>query len=177
MEIDKRDNLWEASFEIFYDCYFEEIVSSKLVQFWSIVDDVTKWLVALTASSSAIAGWALWNDAGYKELWLAVSMVASFLSITHSSLGIQSRIKSWSETKKSFVMLRMELQSIRQDISIDPRFEIEKMQERLLKARSKYEDAMSQLGTDSFRSNKIERKAQEQLNKVIEDQIEVSDGN
>ena len=177
MEIDKRDKLWEASYDIFYDCYYEEIVSHWLVQFWSVVDDITKWLVALTASSSAVAGWALWNNAGYKELWLMLSMAAGFLSITHSSLGIQSRIKTWSETKKSFVILRMELQSIRQDMAINPDFEIEVMTKRITDVRSKYEDAMSQLGADSFRTSCVERKAQEKLNQTISDQIEVSNGN
>lgn len=178
MTIDKRDNLWNAVFEIFYDCYFEEIVSHRLVQRWSIIDDITKWLVALTASGSAVAGWALWNNEGYKEIWLSISMLAGFLSITHSSLGIQARIKSWAETKKSFVLLRMELQSIRQDMKIDPEFDIELIGKRILAARSRYEDAMAQLGVDSFRGSRLENDAQEQLNKLIADQIvEVNDGN
>ena len=172
MSTDKRDNLWLASFEIFYDCYFEEIISHRLVQFWSQVDDVTKWLVAITASSSAVAGWALWNNIGYKELWLVLSMVASLLSITHGALGIQGRIKTWSENKKAFVILRMEMQAIRQDIRIDPQFDIDKMNERLVAVRLNYQDAMAQLSSESFRSEKLELKVQAKLNEIISNEIE-----
>lgn len=177
MTFDKRDTLWKASFDIFYDCYFEEIASHRLLQFWSVFDDVAKWLVALSASSSAVAGWALWQHETGKEIWLIISMLAGFLSITQSSLGIQSRIKSWSETKKSFVILRMELQSIRQDMEIDSEFDIDTMSKRIFSARAKYEDAMSQLGSDSFRSARLEKNAQKYLNTLIADQIEGNNGN
>lgn len=171
MNPDNRDNLWTASFEIFYDCYFEEILADRLVHFWSVVDDVTKWLVAITASGSAVAGWALWNGYGYKEFWLLISMIASLLSITHGVLGIQSRIKTWAENKKAFVILRMEMQAIRQDMVIDPQFDIVHMNERLVSARSKYQDSMSQLSSESFRSDRLENKVQNKLNKIISDQI------
>ena len=177
MSDDKKDNLWVASYEVFYDCYFEEIVADKMLQFWSVVDDVTKWLVAITASGSAVAGLALWNGHGYKELWLLISMVASILSITHGSLGIQGRIKTWAEVKKSFSMLRMELQGIRQDMQIDPQFDTEDINNKFLAVRSTYQDVMSQLSSDSFRTSGVETKAQQKLNEKISDQIEVNNGN
>jgi hypothetical protein len=166
-----RDNLWNASFEIFYDCYFEEMIADRLVHFWSVVDDITKWLVAITASGSAVAGWALWSGHGYKEIWLLLSMTASLLSITHSALGIQGRIKTWAENKKAFVILRMEMQAIRQDMTIDPEFDGDAMKKRLESARSNYQAAMSQLSSESFRCEKLELKIQIKLNEVISDQI------
>jgi hypothetical protein len=77
-----------------------------------------------------------------------------------------------NQNKKAFVILRMEMQAIRQDMTIDPQFDSDAMNKQLVSVRSGYQDAMSQLSSESFRSEKLELKVQKKLNELISDQIE-----
>ena len=45
--------LWKAVFETFYDASYNEAVADTLVSRWQVVDDLSKILVAVTASGSA----------------------------------------------------------------------------------------------------------------------------
>ena len=62
MDTDPRDTLWTSAFDTYYDVYYEELVADEVNNRWQILDEVTKVLVALTASGSAISGWILWNE-------------------------------------------------------------------------------------------------------------------
>jgi hypothetical protein len=55
MSFDQRDKIWETSFDTYYNCYFEEMVADVLLYRWSLVDDVNKWLIAISASGSAVS--------------------------------------------------------------------------------------------------------------------------
>jgi hypothetical protein len=54
MDFDPRDELWNAAFNTYYDAYYEEIAADKMISRWQILDELTKVLVALTASGSAM---------------------------------------------------------------------------------------------------------------------------
>ncbi len=68
--MDARDIIWDKVFEVFYDSYYYEMLSNKLISKWLAIDEITKVLVAITTSGSAIAGWALWNKEGFQYIWI-----------------------------------------------------------------------------------------------------------
>lgn len=164
---DQRDQIWDVCFETYYDCYFEEMAADVLLYRWCLVDDSNKWLIAIAASGSVVSGWALWN-----ELWVILSLISAVLAITHTALGIQQRIKNWEDAKKSFVDLRLSFAELRQDMSIDPNFNIDAVLGRLNALRAKYREQMSRLGPDTLRTKRLEEKIQAKLNDTISDQIQ-----
>lgn len=172
MEFDQRDQIWKSSFDIYYDCYFEEMVADHLLYRWSLLDDINKWLVAITASGSVISGWALWSDPNLKTIWAVLAGLSAILAITHTALGVQQRIKNWEDAKKSFVILRIELDSLRQDMTMDAEFKINEIVERLQDLRSRFCDQMSRLSPDTLRNRWLEGKIQNKLNDKIADQIQ-----
>lgn len=62
MTLDQRDEIWTAAFYTYYDAYYEEICADRLTNRWQKLDEMTKVLVAFTASTSAVTGWALWTE-------------------------------------------------------------------------------------------------------------------
>ena len=79
MTFDPRDELWNASYETYYDAYYGEITADKVTTRWLKFDNFTKILVSLTASGSAISGWVLWNDPNFKYIWFALAGFGAFL--------------------------------------------------------------------------------------------------
>ena len=172
MSFDPRDQLWEVCFDTYYECYSEEMVADHLLYRWCLLDDINKWLIAITASGSAISGWALWNDPNFKTIWIILASISAFLAITHSALGVQQRIKNWEASKKSFVDLRIEFDWLRQDMSINPDFDIELMGKRIEVLRKQYREDMSRLSPDTLRNRWLENKVQNKLNETISDQLQ-----
>jgi hypothetical protein len=172
MTFDPRDIIWNSTFDTYYDCYFEEMVADKLLYRWCLLDDINKWLIALTASGSAVSGWALWDKPELNLIWIILSSLSAFLAITHSSLGVQQKIKSWEVSKKAFVDLRIEFEWLRQDISIHPDFDIPEVEQRLNSLRQRYSENMSRLSPDTLRTRKLDSSIQTKLNDTIANQIE-----
>lgn len=172
MTKESRDKVWEKSFITYYDCYFEEMISERLVYRWGILDDITKVLVAVTASGSVVAGWALWNSEGFKIAWLVLAGLAAFLSIVHATLNVQSKVKEWEGLKKEFTGLRINIETFRHKMEIDPEFDVEKYTKEFESQRSKFSDLMKRLNGDIARTKKFEKKVQEALNLMLSDQIQ-----
>ena len=63
--LDPRDALWNESFRIFYDSFYEQLLAEKLLRKWYWTDLWSRLLVAITTSGSAIAVWAVWTFDGF----------------------------------------------------------------------------------------------------------------
>ena len=172
MAVDQRGVMWEKSFDTYYQCYFEELVADSLVYRWLILDDVTKVLVALTASGSAIAGWSLWSSDDFKWLWALLAGFGALLSVIHASLGVPSRVKQWEGLKRTFAKLRIEIETFRQRMAINPNFELDAFVKEYSLYRKRYGEAMQQLQGDIVRTRRFEEKIQDNLNEQIADQIQ-----
>lgn len=176
MTTDPRDTLWQKSFATYYDCYYEEMISERLVYRWGLLDDVTKVLVALTASGSAVSGWALWNTPDFKFIWILLAGLGAFLSIVHASLNVQSRVKEWENLKKDFTGLRVKLETFRHQMEINPDYELNVFMKSYEDYRNKYSDIMKRIGGDITRTSKFQEKAQDDLNLKLKDQIQEGEG-
>jgi hypothetical protein len=105
--------------ETFRQAYHHELASEALVLRWERIDYAVALLVALTASSSVVAGWALWNTPGGQVFWAAIAGVASVASIVHGVLRVPGRVKDQENLRRLFSGLRVDLQTFQQHLAID----------------------------------------------------------
>ena len=168
---DQREQMWAVSFETYYDAYFEELVADRLINKLGRLDDVTKVLVALTASGSAISGWVLWGISGWKYVWLASSGIAALLSIIHTALSIPDRIKGHADDKRRFAVIRTSLETLRYRLRLE-RFDADQFNKEFVDLRRAYSDGIGLLKSDTFRTKHFEIVAQQDLNQQLKDQIE-----
>jgi len=94
MTTDQRDEIWNAAFDTYYDAFYEELCADNLINRWQKLDEASKVLAALTASTSAVAGWVLWTEPHFKVVWSAIAAVAALLTILHASLGGRVELRS-----------------------------------------------------------------------------------
>jgi len=166
---DPRGELWVASFETYYDAFYEERLADALINKWGQLDDFTKIIVALTASGSAISGWALWGEQGWKIIWLACSGLAALLSIVHTALAVPNRIKAHADDKRRFAQLRTSLETFRYRLKVE-QFDAEMFNKEFVDFRKVYGDDISLLNNDTFRTRRFEMKIQMQVNEQVADQ-------
>jgi hypothetical protein len=162
---DPLEELWRASFETYYDSLFEEVTADALITRWASVDEVTKLLVMVTASGSAVSGWALWNQPGYRMLWVVLSGVAALLSIVHTALGVPGRIKTHAEDKRRFASLRTDLETFRYRIRVQQdQLDVGQFTREFLEYRKRYSENVQLLGNDIARTLRFELKMQGEVN-------------
>jgi hypothetical protein len=168
MDFDPRDELWNAAFNTYYDAYYEEIAADKMISRWQILDELTKVLVALTASGSAISGWALWSDVNFKYIWIVMAGTGALLALIHSTLGVPGRLKDWGEIKRWFAIIRIDLETFRYQMTVDPEFSVDNFSKNFIDYRRRYGEGVQRLKNDILRTNRLERKSQTDLNERIQ---------
>ena len=118
MEHDTRESIWEISFETLYVATYQELASEWVGSWWQRIDLTAAILVAATASGSAIAGWALWNEAQWRWLWAVFAGAASVASVVHGTLQVPNRVKEQEGYRRSFSHIRLGLETLRQRIRL-----------------------------------------------------------
>jgi hypothetical protein len=161
---DPREALWEASFVTYYDTLFEEMASEGLVTGWSRFDDVTKVLVTLTASGSAISGWALWSRPGYRLFFVLLTGLAGLLSLLSTSLAITGRIKAHVDSNRRFGSLRVDLETFRMKMKLNPDFDLEAFAKEFEVYRKRYGETLQLRSIDTFRTRGFDKSIQKQQN-------------
>jgi len=172
MSIDPRDALWEATFRAYYDVYYSELVANKLIARWQIVDDITKVLVAVTASTSAVAGWALWQQPDFKIAWTLIAGLGAVLSLTHAALSVPRRLKDWAETGSHFLSLRIDLETLRERMRLDTQFDTTHLTDDLMACRKRYAEGKAREPHDFLLTSSLENQAQGELNISLASEIE-----
>ncbi len=171
---DPREELWKAVFDTYYDSLFEEMMADSLISKWSRVDEATRFVVAATATGSAVAGWALWSQPGFKAPWAVISGIAALLSIIHSTLIIPGKLKAHAAEKRIFAALRIDLETFRIKTRIGPDgFDMKQFTDEFLKYRQHFSECVQQTSSDIMRlgclENRIQLKVDERLaNEIAE---------
>lgn len=171
MSQDARDKLWEKSFDTFYDSKYEEIAADFVVRRLQYLDEITKILVAVTASGSAIAGFTLWNQPGFKYMWAAIAGVAALVSIVHSTMGIPGRLKEYSDVSRHFVILASDLAAFRDQMEIFPDFSVPDYNQKYTGYRNRYTEGQKKLPNDLFFTDRLANRAQDAVDKKLEGYI------
>jgi len=171
MAVDPRDQIWNVTFETFYDVYFEEMMSDALIERWQWLDEGTKVVVALTATGSAVAGWALWNDPNYKWIWTVFASVSAILSIIHSALGVPGRLKGHGDNRRIFAALRIDLETFRQRMQINSEFPVDEFTSEFTKFRQRFGSAIQSVRDDILITKCLRVNTQDQLDERLGDKV------
>lgn len=171
---DPRDELWEVAFETHYDAYYEELLEDSLINRWQWVDEVSRVLVALTASTSALSGWALWTEPHFKAVWGITAGVAAVLSIVHTSLGVPGRLKDHGDVKRQFASVRIDVETFRYRMRLDTNFPVVDFTKEFVEYRRRYSDGFQLLKNDILRTHCLQKKVQDQLNQRLAQEISQS---
>lgn len=105
--------------ETYYKAYYYERCAEAVLSRWEFLDLFTVIVVALTATGSAAAGWALWTTVGGKAFWALVAGVASIASIVHGAARVPVHVKAQEELRKDFGKLRLGLEGFFLDLRFD----------------------------------------------------------
>jgi hypothetical protein len=159
--------LWLVVYETYYQSHYQELEADRLVARWQKFDDVVKTVVAITASSSAIAGWALWSNPGFKSIWACLAGLGALLAVVHASLGVPGRLKDWGEIQRFFIMLRIDLETMQYRMRVEPEFALEPFTRELVECRKRYGDGFQRVKNDLLRTERLRLKAQEDLDDLI----------
>ncbi|MGL6075705.1 MAG: hypothetical protein ACRC8S_16235 [Fimbriiglobus sp.] len=169
----QRNLLWRESFRLLYDSYYEQLLAEQLLARWYWVDLISRWLVAVTASGSAIAAWAVWAKEGFTIVWAIVAALSSLLSISHSVLNVGNRLKELVEDRSVFMGIRTSASSIRRKMRLNPKFDIEKMTMEVDQLSKMFSDAESKVNIqDIWRRRELEKRVQVQLNLTLKEELE-----
>ena len=168
---DPRDEIWDFTFDTYYDALYGEVVANRLSRRWEMVDQTAKVLVAITASGSAVAGWTLWSEEGFKTLWVFVAGFTALLAIIHSAMSVTDRLKDASDLNRSFVALRIEIETFRSRMRIDPEFPIEDFTRELEEYRRRYGECVQRIKNDIFRTKRLKHKSQDVVDARVAEEV------
>ena len=167
-DIEVWNELWNAAHDVHYRCYFEELCAEFLVSRWRLIDSVSKFLTAATASTSAIAAWTIWLTSTTTEVsWAIISGIAALLALIHSSLGITERIKEDTLVFATFQQLRLDLETFQLKMKIREYDKLSQCKSDYLDIRAKFGKCHALKRPDFILTQKHEADIQEQLNKSL----------
>jgi hypothetical protein len=160
-ESDKEtwNQLWANLHQSHYSAFFDELYAESTVRSWRAFDAASRFLQLLTASSSAIAGWALWQQEGYRDLWIFLAGAAAVIALKDDTIV-------FSEFKK----LRLELERLKSKMQM-------KAYDGLSDYKKEYFAILERFGTASalkkpdsilsFLFGKRSEKIQSELNRIL----------
>ena len=159
------EQLWENVHDSYYWAYFNELISELLERRWHMLQYSTAILVGMTASGSAVAGWSLWSDAGWKETWMLLAGTAALASIVHGALVVPTKLAHHARIRGEFSALRIQLETLR--TRLQGRYAPE-MEEEYEKLRSRVLEIEPQAGTGLLASESLGDQIQIKLDKLLE---------
>jgi hypothetical protein len=160
------DRFWEPAFETFYESYYQELASEALSTRWQIIDTFTSVIVALTATTSAVAGWALWSTDGGKMTWAVIAGAASVISIVHSVLAVPGRIKDQEELRRSFQDIRLSIDTFRRNLEIDLN-SMDEARDQYERLQAGYQDAMKRTKIEMIYTDTMRAGVTARLNDIM----------
>ena len=164
MSIDSRDEIWNATYISYYETYFAEIVEEALICRWIYFDHVTKFLIAATASGSAIAGLSFWKTPEYACLWPIFTCISAVLAVLTKQFSVSEKLRDHPISCNAFSSLRIEFENLRIRMRINTDFEIEEFEKNLLSLRKKYAEEMRRVQHDIFLTENLRTNCQSDLN-------------
>ena len=168
MPIGPRDEIWKATYQTMYDSGYNEIFAEKIMGKWQKFDDSTKISVAITtASSSTVAGLAIWGLPVFKQVWIGLAALGFILALASTALRAPDRLKAWSNSKSEFGALYIELETFMFRMKINPEFSVSEYSKEFENYRTRYGAAKHRIPDDWLATDRLENLAQSDLNERI----------
>ena len=174
--IDDRVTLWRKVFKLTYDAWYGELLLAAWLGAWLYVDSLVALGTTITASGSAIAGWALWNESGWKEVWVALAGATALASVAHTKLGIGSKIDSLQQSRSDFLDLRSDAKTLLDRLDLG--MPLEKGSEAYFALLERHKKAERDFKSGLLEPSMVHKKSiQEKVTKELSSYTERSDGN
>ena len=159
--------LWEPTCNTLYDTYFQELSCEALMKFWEMFAFIAGFLTGITASGSAVAGWALWYKPGFKLCWAAMAGTAAVISIIHNLCQVPRRLKEQEKLRMEFCQLRIDLETFSYTLSMDTD---EKTAKKFFEdLRKRFSDSMGNAHPDIAFTKKMRYTVKAKLNKLAKE--------
>lgn len=168
----QRDQLWESSFTTYYDVYYEELLAEGSAKRWQYIDEVVRVLVAITASGLAVSAWTLWNHEGLRFLWSFLAGAIAVLSIAHAVMEGTRRVRDFSSTHRSLAHLRVDLETFRQRLQLDPEFDVDKYIQEFVALRGRFAESIDRARNDILEGGRFRALCQRRLNECLVHEIQ-----
>ncbi len=165
----QRDQLWKVSSETFYKVYYAESLTNSLIKSRQRWDEIAKCVIAITATSSAVSGWALWNLPKFRIAWAIFAGLGAVCAILHPTLKVPDRLKDLISVEQHLKGLRINLETFRHKMEFDPNFAIAEFKDEFLGYRKQYSEDFQRLKNDMFLTRRRKTKVQEEVNVELQD--------
>lgn len=156
-----KDTYWQPTFETLYDAWYHELASRALLIRWEKADFWVTLLAAVTASGSAVAGWALWTQPGWKTVWVVLAAVVGVLVIIHGALRVTTRVKEQGELQSLFSGLRIDTETFRHQLNTG--VQIDEAKKTFSDLRKKLSEYINRSHPDIAFTKGLQKNVQEKL--------------
>jgi hypothetical protein len=163
MVSDEINQIWTDCWNLYHESYYQERLADKLALKWQRFDYPATFLVTITASGSAITGWALWDTSTGKIAWIVIAGVAALVSCASTVLGVSGRIKLLQDTRNKFSKIRISFEVFRARLSSLDESEALQKKDELIK---EYQNAPEKVH-DFAINRKFEESVQDELDKDL----------
>lgn len=163
MPVDSRDALWAAASKTWFMIAFNEAFTEAVAGRWKVFDDVSKVIIALTASGSAVAGWALWQMPDYRTAWLVAAGAGAVLAILSTALGVAARLKDWDDSRREFSVLQNDVGTFRDRMRITPDFDVVTITKEYVEFRRRYGEVAQRLRHDLLATTRLKNACQDRI--------------
>jgi len=165
--VDPRSLLRRECWKAYYSAYFSQLLADLATDRWQKLDQVSKVLVALFSTGSAVAGWSFWASNTGKAVWSVFAGIAVVLSIVQSALGVSERLKTMLESRTRMLRLRLQLETLYSAMRMNPEFDVVETKEKLEALQHEYVEAAAQVPKDWIYTSRDEVNVQETLNQKL----------
>ena len=160
---EQKAKLRGMAFSLYCKSLLQERGADALVNRWQRVDELAKIAVALTATGSAVSGWALWTKGQGTWAWAVIAGAAATLAIIHTALGVAGRVRDWGRLKHHFMNLRYDLESFATRMALDEELSIDEWRRQLMICRERYKQGLGLVPNDIFYTSRLGERMDQRL--------------
>jgi hypothetical protein len=165
---DPRAALYAECWKAYYDAFYSHLLADLIAGRWQKLDQISKLLVALFSTSSAIAGWSIWTaNVGGQYIWAGCAGFATFLSIVQTSLAVSDRLKTMLESRGRMLRIKLEFETLFSSMRLNAAFDIAPVKERFEALQKEYNEAASQMPKDWIYTKRDAREVEETLKEML----------
>jgi hypothetical protein len=162
----------ELAFHLFYDSFYQECAADAMVNRWQYLDEVVKVLVALTATGSAVSGWALWQSPSFRSVWAVIAGVGAMLAIIHTALGVSGRLREWGHIKRYFTDLRYDLETFAAGMELDENVAVELCRAEVMRCYDRLKEGIELVRNDILFTGRLGKKVQRGLDERLNEDLQ-----
>lgn len=163
----QADPIWREMFDKYYDVFYQEMLLDRLVNRWLHLDIFFRLIVAVSASGSAISGWAIWSQPDGKVVWIIISSIAALVAVIYGTIPINQLIKDGNTSHSEFSRLRTKFEQLIMRFKMDEGENLNKHAEDLKVLINEASDLWGKSIRFPMIGRKLREETQSDLNQIL----------